>query len=211
MDAKNKRDAPYPKRIKSLIVSYQKKKNEKDLHKIFELVDKLVIKIIQDIYKYETYSYLKNYEANEIYSTAFIAFEKVVSKIQVDERFTIGKLSSYLNGYIGKEFQLKLSNKISYVSLDEVENGYSDSSINDFKQTQLKQETPDESLDLEIPGFPKQAVDILRKSIIHQMSLQEIADELGINKGHVRYWVNRGKEVLRKIIVKERKSHLWRL
>lgn len=201
------RTFPYPKRLNALILSYQKNENPNDFKKILFLVDKLLIKVIHQVYKLPTYSYLRKYEADEIYHTAIIALSKALKTIVVDERFTIPMLCSRLNGFIGREFKMTFLKSSLYVGFEDIREG---------EEVNVQSPKPEATIEgiidgikLIKPKFPDRGIEAIKLHLISKMSLQEIADKMGVKKGCIRSWVDRGKKILRSMIDGERKKDLW--
>lgn len=199
---------PFPKRLIPLIRDYQAKRDPKDLERILRLIDKLLIRIIQQIYKYRSYSYLSYRDPDEIYHVAILALIKVILKIKPDEDFTIKKLSSYLSGYIAREFQREFSKDVHYVCFEVDEDEVKLPSVVE-SETFSVEEVIDRIKTIK-PDFPDDAMKALKMTLIEERSLQDIADTMGVKKGCVRSWVNRGKTILKNMIEKERKQGLWR-
>lgn len=205
------RVSPYPKRLTSLIAEYQSTTDPqvktRCFHKILMLIDKLMIRIIQQIYKYESYSYLRYRKPNEIYHTAIIALGKSISKLKLDDSFTINSFASRLSGYIGREFKIQFSRDIRYVGFEdlgpEVESsitGREEKTSVDGIIERIKEVKPD---------FPDDGIRALKMVILEDRSYQEVAELLQVRRGSIRLWIDRGKKILRKIIEKERNENLW--
>lgn len=201
------RQKPYPKRIKTLIKDYQEFRRPEDFHNILRLIDKLLIKIIQQIYKMSTYSYLRMSEPNEIYHTAIIALNKVILNIKIDDKFTIKKLSSYLSGYIAREFQMTFSSSSMYVGIES--DSVFENLVSSSNESRLSIESVIDGIRMLRPDYPEEAVVALKQNLIDGKSLQKVADDMRVKKGCIRSWVNRGKVILRKMIERERKQDLW--
>lgn len=203
--SRSNRVLPYPKRLKTLILEYQSSDDEKQkaraFRKILELIDKLLIRIIQQIYKYDSYSFLQYRDPDEIYHTAIIALEKVIVKIQPDDSFTINKLSSYLNGYVGREFKIQFSKDNRYVGFEDL-GPELESSIPDRSERCSADDMLDQ-IRVVKPDFPFEGVQAMRMNILEDRSLDQIAKLLKVKKGQVRSWVDRGKKILKKIIEKD--------
>jgi hypothetical protein len=198
---------PYPKRLKALIKSYQETNSPDDFKKILLLVDRLLIKIIHQIYKYESYSYLKKFEPNEIYHTGIVALGKAIKSFEIDDSFTIKKLSSRLNGYIGREFKMSFSASAFYIGFDEI--GEGEEVKVQGVVTPPSIESIIDGIKIYNPKFPDRGIEAIKLHLSNDMSLQDIADHMNLKKGCIRSWVDRGKRILKRMIDKERKQDLW--
>lgn len=193
-------NAPHCRKIEEYIVLYQQTLDPKYYHELLRFLDKLLIRIVNQIYRMGWVKNIEELEKQEVYHIVVLTMERAIRVIKVTDRFTIGWLALYIRTYSLRELNWRTHEKINYVRVSKEffkdETGHrEDENIKDFELKNTFWSIVNRFVDM-----GKITMDhgkMLERHVFKEESYGEIARDLGLPKTTVRFQIQKVKNLIK--------------